>query len=581
MDSPPIPPRGSSLASGQIGTSPAEGRDRPSASPRIAPRTFRGRSVAMLSQSARLLPGTVEMKRSTSTPSVAFAERNIRPQQSEQRLVRTQSQPVMYDQPRTAGEAISNARSGLLEAEGGEARFFSSLLKSDMPYSELRQLAWSPNMTSRLSSSSLHTVRQAWAVRKSSEFIGKNATQSLDQTKQQLSAELTSKKVPQRYVLEAMVALDTLKPGPQRLVSPHGQQLFYMMHARSPEKLTDTKAMLAFAKALDQQMAAGRIDKDAVLAMASDIHGAPNLDEMPVNISLLMKLNQLDKATAAGEEMPVSPTMQRPVPAPRRKKSAPSSPTPVPRTRTKAQPQPQPRVQTKADQMAGVGSQLKLNHTPSLNQTERVHLEQTYGVKTVPIKLQGKEIAYIFTTAPDGKPKDRVLLSCHASGRNNRPKFEKNLATTMLFAGTRDNVLNSRTVKFAEGLAAGKARFHDDSQIYAKIQREVTDYSISGGIGTKPEMAAQQLAGFREEGVVNDFDYLLLDRNAKGLHLSDLMQALQESGITHKQIINHLCRPQTSAAGNFQVLQTFDESEALNLSSVDPDLDFPDTLPKG
>lgn len=503
------------------------------------------------------------MKSSTSTPHVELASRDIKPHPPEPKLARVISLPVMHPQPKNAGEAVSNACSGIMNMEGGDTAFYLSLLKPDMPYGELRDLAWNRSTTSKLPSEALHTARQAWAVRKGQEFLAKNPGLSLDRAKHQLSSELTTRKVPQRYVMEAMVALDSLQKGEQRNVSAKGQQLYYMLHASDPGSLSDTSRMMAFAKALDQQIAVGRINSEHVLQMCGDIHRSANTEEMPMDISLLMKLVQLDKAVEMGEEMPPSPPPHRPVPIPRKSRPKPSLLS------------GSSRGTNHADRMAGVGDQLKLSHTPSLNETQRVELKQAYGVTTVPIKLNGKEIAYLFTSSPDGKPKDRVLFSCHASGRNNRPKFQKDLSTTMLFAGTRNNILTSRTQLFAEGLAAGKARFTDDSQIYSRLQTEVTDYTIKGGIRTHPEDAARQLAEFRKQDVVNDFDYLLLDRNAQGLHMSDLMQALKESGISHRQMVNHLCRPQSSDAGKFRVLDTLDDTEALNLSAIDPDLDGP------
>ena len=203
-----------------------------------------------------------------------------------------------------------------------------------------------------------------------------------------------------------------------------------------------------------------------------------------------------------------------------------------------------------------------LDHTPSLSRAEAVKLQQTYGVTAVPVTLRGKPVAYLLTRTP-GKPKDNVLFSCHASAYEQRPKVLKPDNMTIRFVAPRDRILHSTTIGFADAVAKGHARFTTDaSQLYAREKPQVTDYYLEGSINTTPETAAAKLFQLEQQGeAVNEFDFLLLDRNVRNLHFSDLMQAFRESGIHPGQMINHHCRPVSKHARGFDVASTINTSE--------------------
>ena len=209
-----------------------------------------------------------------------------------------------------------------------------------------------------------------------------------------------------------------------------------------------------------------------------------------------------------------------------------------------------------------------LDHTPSLSRAEAVRLQQNYGVTAIPVTLKGKPVAYLLTRAPD-KPQDSVLLSCHGAAFEARPKVLKPDDMTIRFAAPKDRVLYSSSTGFAEAYAKGHARFNTDvSQLYNQNRREVTDYYLEGSINTTPEIAAARLSqlGDQQEAV-NQFDFLLLDRNVKDLHFSDLLQAFRESGIHPKQMINHHCRPLSQQSPGFNVSHTFDARETRRFDS--------------
>ena len=245
------------------------------------------------------------------------------------------------------------------------------------------------------------------------------------------------------------------------------------------------------------------------------------------------------------QPQPVQQPVQQPVHRPAHRPAQPAAPHPIHRPPGSA-----------------------LTHTPSLSKAEAVHLKETYGVTAVPITLRGKPVAYLFTRTPD-KPKENVLLSCHGAAWENRPKVTKPDDMTIRFAAPKDKILYSSTTQFADAFASGHARFDADmSQLYRREKSDVTDYYLEGSINTTPEKAAAQLAKLDQQGgVVNEFDYLLLDRNVKDLHFSDLMEALKESGINPKQMINHHCRPMSQHSGGFNVMNTIDPRSQKKFTS--------------
>ncbi|WP_281645639.1 hypothetical protein [Parendozoicomonas sp. Alg238-R29] len=575
MDGPAVPPRNASPRDvSSAPSSPVLERKKPSITQALRSRF--GRKIGKLSNFVRHLRGNLETKRSSSLNDLTSVnkeifDRGIKKAHVEPSLSRSISMPAIHDTPHTASDVATNIKAGFYDGDSGDSALYSLLLKPDFPYTELRQLAWTDG--GKLSGNSLHTVRLVWAVRKAGDFLGKHKGIPPDQAKFELANELSKRKVPGRYILEAVTATDMLSRSPSANVKPEIRQVFYFINSGKPEVVADSQKLAAFSQNVEQMVIRGEISEPRLAAMAQDIQRTSDLDDMPVDLSLLQSLTHgpserlVPRRSGPGRSQ--RPEQPRPTPKPRRR--VPDR-TPARSPKIAKAITPGDAMIEQARQYAGKDSQLRLNHTPSLDATERVRLESEYGVKTIPIKIGGKEVAYIFTSSPDGKPKNRVFLSSHGQGWHERPKFQKNPATTMLFAGVRDNVLKSRTATFANGLASGRARFEDDSQIYGRIQREVTDYALDGSISTQPAMAAQQLAKFRDEGAVNDFDYLLIDRNVKGLHMSDLMQALQDAGITHTQMINHICRPQTDHAGIFSVRKTFEDDGVLNLSTIDPDL---------
>ncbi|PJE80722.1 hypothetical protein CI610_00272 [invertebrate metagenome] len=325
-------------------------------------------------------------------------------------------------------------------------------------------------------------------------------------------------------------------------------------------------------KQITRSVSSPDIDSDPM------VNTSPTPKRKPSLFKTLLRQKQ-SKATSLPNLSVNTETATAPPPVPKRR----IKPLPEPpKTTMPPPPAPAPSVPersatrkhqdlTEADRMAGVGEHLNLNNPPSLSVQEQDHLASLYGVRTIPVMINGKEIGYMLTTrSTDEEPPETLLFSSHASGKENREKFKNPGFDNIFFATPRNKILRSRTILFAQKLAEGHARFPDESQIYSQ-QQYITDYKISGGINTQPDQAAKQLHQMRTqpENVTNHFDFLLLDRNVRGLHFSDLLNAMHNSGLHYDRMVCHMCRPQDANAPYYDVSDSY-ENETIPLNMLTP-----------
>ena len=211
------------------------------------------------------------------------------------------------------------------------------------------------------------------------------------------------------------------------------------------------------------------------------------------------------------------------------------------------------------EERIATGENITVNRT-NLPPAEIARLEQTYGVNIQPISIDGKEIAYLFGSVNRQQGDNHsVLFSSHGGARGEHKTFQKPEGLELKFASTTNNTLVSRTMGFAEKLKDGHVELKEDSQIYASFSRQATDYKLSGGIGTQPEQAAQFIGEMNRGESVESFDFLLLNREAKGVHFSDVIQALKDTcgPSVQDQLICHFCRPKDDDAGKFNVRNNY------------------------
>lgn len=200
------------------------------------------------------------------------------------------------------------------------------------------------------------------------------------------------------------------------------------------------------------------------------------------------------------------------------------------------------------------GQHIKVNGT-NLPDAARVSLERQHQIAITPITINGKEIAYLFSGQQ--QLNRNVLFSSHGSGVN-EGTFTKPEGIEFDFASTRNNVLVSNTMAFAEKLKDGLVAFKEESQIYDTLSREATNYRLDGGIRTQPEQAAELIGRMNRNGADQPFDFVLLNREAKGVHFADLLQGFKDTlGWLPDQLVCHFCRPQDENKGRFNVSNNY------------------------
>jgi hypothetical protein len=190
----------------------------------------------------------------------------------------------------------------------------------------------------------------------------------------------------------------------------------------------------------------------------------------------------------------------------------------------------------------------------------RSSLAKEHGITITPLVINGKEIAYLFGARSENN--STCLLSCHGYGVN-QGTFDLPAGIEMDFAATRNNVLHSETLDFARHLMQDRVVFAYEDQIYDSPGRKATNYTLDGGIYTSPSDAAEFIGEMHRRGSARPFDFVLLNRQAQGVHLADLLQAFQDTfGQLPATLINHFCRRQDANAGIFYARNNYRASPA-------------------
>lgn len=178
----------------------------------------------------------------------------------------------------------------------------------------------------------------------------------------------------------------------------------------------------------------------------------------------------------------------------------------------------------------------------NLSSIARKKLENKHQIAITPVKLNGKEIAYIFSN--QHQYSNTFFLSAHAGG-DNVGTFTKPDGIEFNFVAPSNHLLQSNTMLFAEKYKKNEVLFKEDSQIYASPHREATNYSLNGNIHTQPEQVANFIGKMNPEVGGQRFDFVLLNREARGVHFTDLIQGLKDTlDWMPERLICHFCRRQ-------------------------------------
>jgi len=186
-------------------------------------------------------------------------------------------------------------------------------------------------------------------------------------------------------------------------------------------------------------------------------------------------------------------------------------------------------------------------------------LASRHDIDITPIMVDGREIGHLYrgsAAASDGPA--TVMLSCHGTAVNESATLRKPARMDFDFAAPTNTILHSSTKEFFRRYRDGQVAFTDPSQVYDEPDREMTDYRLTGNIGTTAQEMAQLVGAMHQGGSGGKFDMVLLKPSAD-IHLSTLLRGLRETlgEDAYSKMVCHFCRPKEAAAQGFDVASNF------------------------
>ncbi|RYX95817.1 MAG: hypothetical protein EOO28_10435 [Comamonadaceae bacterium] len=204
------------------------------------------------------------------------------------------------------------------------------------------------------------------------------------------------------------------------------------------------------------------------------------------------------------------------------------------------------------DPRMGSGKHITING-PGLTPAARLGLEDRFGVAIKPILLDGKEIAYRIGM-PQSASHSNAYFSCHGASADDAI-INKPPGLRLAFAGPHGMVLRSNTITYARELADDAVVFPHPSQMYGPDRREVPNYLLGSGIGTSArDMSVFTRTTAGRAGDRHRFDTFLLNRDAHGMRLGDMLQGMQDTLKEEfpQRLTCHFCRHDRPDAPSFE-----------------------------
>lgn len=166
----------------------------------------------------------------------------------------------------------------------------------------------------------------------------------------------------------------------------------------------------------------------------------------------------------------------------------------------------------------------------------RVLLERRHAITITPLVIRGHEIAYVLSK--DKRPDPTVLL-CAERG-SPCGSFMKPTGIQVVFADQRVAGRDADPLGFAETVRGNTARL-DPARQYGFGVEEVVDYPLVAAPLTAERAAP--FIGASKPGVGQSFDLALLNPEARGVTLADLVDSLAPSlGMEPNRLVCHLAR---------------------------------------
>lgn len=150
-------------------------------------------------------------------------------------------------------------------------------------------------------------------------------------------------------------------------------------------------------------------------------------------------------------------------------------------------------------------------------------LERRHGIAITPLKLRGREIAYLMSRK-DGLHSS-VLLCARTEASHDT--FDKPSGIEIAYAAPRGTVPRDGPLEFARLLKEGDVRI-PRPQVWGYRAQEIPNHPVFG-IPLQFDAAAQFVGAMVQAPGVRDFDLIVPNRQAEHVTLADLLQAISDT----------------------------------------------------
>ncbi|EAZ1917562.1 TPA: hypothetical protein O7Y06_002859 [Salmonella enterica] len=189
---------------------------------------------------------------------------------------------------------------------------------------------------------------------------------------------------------------------------------------------------------------------------------------------------------------------------------------------------------------------------PGITASARSKLEKEFNISVTPVYISGKEIGYVFGDSPENI--NQIHLTCHGYGCNQRD-FVKPAGVSLKFIVPENTLAMVEDGEVIRKVAEGRIEYRDpDEQICdAGSTRTVKDYlleAVTGDHHTRITHNADGLAFYIKQlkDTGKPVNVMTLNPNATGIHLTDVIQGLNDTFRQVPGLICGHCRPENASA---------------------------------
>ncbi|WNI88019.1 putative adhesin [Citrobacter portucalensis] len=173
----------------------------------------------------------------------------------------------------------------------------------------------------------------------------------------------------------------------------------------------------------------------------------------------------------------------------------------------------------------------------------RCNLEKKYNISITPVIVEGKEIGYVF--GQNRSDIGKIYLNCHGTSKNVND-FEKPVGVALKFVTPKDHNLIASSARLADNVAEGRVLYETPSEQTngADNKKTLKNYSLSGFTERfhygNSENCAISAGALKFKG--KPINLMVLNPNAKGIHLTDVIQGVNDTFHRMPELILAHCR---------------------------------------